>query len=173
MKTWCFLSPVCALFFAWTDVDSLLNFVIGLSSQRFYFSSLSFTTGLEPYHHYGHRITPGGSCSCDSGCEHISSTVLPLGTEFWVTFKLAPFNSALQDIAANPRDAVFPAAAGLWTFCQALIKHIWVLPISLLGTDVGMSQAEPGNGGSSSEAQWSPGSILEQFQALAWCVCEL
>lgn len=86
--------------------------------------------------------------------------------------KLAPFNSALQDNAVNPRDAVFPAGTGLWTFCQSLVKHSWILPISLLGTGAGMSQAEPGNGGSSGEAQRSPGSFFEQFQSVASCVQE-
>lgn len=151
-------------FFAWTGVDSLLNFIIGLSSQWFFLIFLPFPS-LLVWNLKGHRIT-----QCDSGCEHISSSVLPLGPEFEVTIQLAPFNSVLPDNAVNPRDAVFPAGAGLWTFCQSLVKHSWILPISLLGTGAGMSPAEPGNGGSSCEAQQSPGSFLEQFQSVAWCV---
>jgi len=52
----------------------------------------------------GIRSSGEASVGVTQGSECVSSRGLPLGGEFEVTLKLALFNSALQDIAANPCD---------------------------------------------------------------------
>lgn len=65
---------------------------------------------------------------------------LRLGSEFQVGLKLVPFSSAPWDGARDPRDAFLPVPTGLYAFCQSLVKHGCILPISSLSTVMSQGQ---------------------------------